>query len=224
MMSNLKELKVKARSLVDDRFLSSDNIVIGADEDTVEAVSPSLSLDDFHDLIAATMNGFSPFNTQIDGFMASRLHQALPLTPRQAGAIGVWHYLSVVEAPQLVRHRWQAKQNGLISRERFLGNFVRNTFSRLWWGAELTVKDGNDYSLTDVLFSKSQDLYEAVFGRAFSRYPPATHAFLRILGSESEDVFRLLAKNFNHILTTLVLEDLDEGQIEDLLNESLASV
>jgi hypothetical protein len=223
-MSTLKQLNTKGRALVDDGFLSSGSVVITPDEDYVEPLNPAINLDDFHELVADTIKGFSPFNTKIDSFMASRLHQALPITPRQAGAIGIWHYLSVVEAPQLVRHRWQAKQNGMISKERFLGNFVRNSFSRLWWGAELTVRDTDDYSLTDLLFSKSQDLYEAVFGRAFSRYPPATQAFLRILGAESEDVFRLSAKNFNHILTTLVLEDMDEAEIEDLLRESLANI
>jgi hypothetical protein len=80
------------------------------------------------------------------------------------------------------------------------------------------VRNG-DYTANRDLFTRLQDLYEAVFGRTFSRQPDAMCAFLKIAGPESEDVFRRAGKDLTHVLTTVVLEILGEEEIETLMKE-----
>ncbi len=106
-----------------------------------------------------------------------------------------------------------------------MGSLKRNTFARLWWGAELTVQ-GNDYSMTNRLFAEEgvQDLYEATFGRQFSYYQPALFAFIRILGGKKRETIREAAKMQSQLLTTLVLETLSQERLEERLEQIVKQV
>ena len=64
-----------------------------------------------------------------------------------------------------------------------------------------------------------QDIYEAIFGRAFAHYRPALAAFVDTLGAKPEKVIRDSAKAFGYALTTLVLETMPQESIRALLVE-----
>ena len=81
------------------------------------------------------------------------------------------------------------------------------------------MRSGDDYSRVAACF-ESQDLYEAVFGRVFSKFPPAAIAFVgAVKGHHREKVIRPVAKDLSLMLSTFVLEDLSEEQIYTLVTE-----
>jgi hypothetical protein len=63
----------------------------------------------------------------------------------------------------------------------------------------------------------NQDFFQAIFERKFGLYPPAARACLDVLRDASEDERREATKRLNHYLTTIVLENLTEGDIRELL-------
>jgi hypothetical protein len=221
-MSDMKRLTSRGRALVTPEFLAGQQTTVVPGDGHVETVEEVVPLSALDQVVKDCMTKHPAFETGMDQYAAVELHKALKMSRRLAGDLGVWHYLAVVKAPAFVRHRW-GLSNGAITENRFLGNLVKNTFARLWWGAELTVNNGN-YADTQLLFSKSQDLYEQIFGRAFCRYPGAVRAFLKVVGPEPEKVFRRAAKDFNHVLTTVVLEALGQQEIEALLKEIVAEI
>lgn len=175
--------------------------------------------------ISTIMRG-KRYSAASDSELVTVLHAALPLTRREASDRMLWAWLGVVRYPHFVAWRWApGKITGLRSAERFSGGSVRQTFARLWWAAELT-RDGGDYGLTMKMFDLGgiQDIYEAVFGRAFCQYRPALKAFVEVLGQEPQDIIRETAKEFGYVLTTLVLEALDEDSIRGLLKHITARV
>jgi len=80
------------------------------------------------------------------------------------------------------------------------------------------MREGGDYSIVPACF-EFQDLYEATFGRAFSKFPAAAKAFVRGLGKHERGVVREVAKDFNLMLSTYVLEDIGKEQMDRLLEE-----
>ena len=219
-MSSVKRLTKLGRRLVDSTFLSAQSNKVTAGEGDIEELQRVVALERFHKAVDVAISDYEKCDTTMDQELAPLIHEALPLTRREAGDTGVWHYLAVVERPDLVRHRWAPdSKTGLRARERFLGDLVRNSFARLWWGAELTFEPPADYSMTRDLFQKSTDLYEAIFGRAFPRHPAAMRAFLKEVGSAPEPVFRGVAKDLTHALTTFVLEDMKEVELASLIRD-----
>lgn len=220
-MNTLKILNPYGRALIDAAFLASEDAVVTPTDSQVSMPDRVIDLSDLSSVVRECVETFGEFDTAMDGYAAPKIHKALRLTRREAAEVGVWHYLAGVAYPEFVRHRWRP-ESGSRTEDRFLGNHVRNAFARLWWGAELTVRPHDDYDATKFVFSKSQDLYESIFGRDFSRYPQAVHAFLKVVGSEPQDVFRKTAKDFNHVLTTVLLESADQPTLEQLLAQLVA--
>src|SRR5262245_27651140 len=147
-MSTLLRLTAQGRNLVDDGFLSGTTPTVTFAEHQVEPIGREISLDRLDRVVRDCLKTYKPFDTKMDRAVAVKLHQALPLTCREASDYGIWHYLAVVHAPQFVRHRWAADNHGKITDNRFLGDLVRNAFARLWWGAQRTVQGDADYSAT----------------------------------------------------------------------------
>lgn len=225
MSSNrLRRLNARGRDLVNDDFLRGAKKSLDIKDRHVDSIDPDIDLGDFNDTVDEYINEYEEFDPDMDGEMAVDLHRALPLTRRVAGDLGVWSYLTAVERPDFVRHRWKPN-NGLISRERFLNPIKRNAFSRLWWSAEMTVDDG-DYEMTRELWSQEdgQDLFEASFGRNFSSFRPALHAFFRVVGGEDREVVREVAKKQSQMLTTVILETLSREDAAMLLEQLLDRV
>lgn len=184
-----------------------------------EVFAPDLDTTALDTLVATTMRDNERYSTGMDLAMAISLHRALPLNRRQASDRGFWKWLGVIHAPDFVAWRWAPDRNsGLRSKERFFGDRVRQTFSRLWWAAELT-RDGSDYSLTAELLNLPgfQDVYEAIFGRAFGNYRPAMAAFIKVIHGKSEKNIRKLAKELGYALTITVLETTSEAELEQIM-------
>lgn len=100
------------------------------------------------------------------------------ITPKQASNVFLWSYLSHCEYWKYTFERWSSDQMTVDSvKQRFFcytetGNrigFLRNSISRLWWGAYLTYQEDNPkpYELTKVLFSHS-DIFLQIIERNFS--------------------------------------------------------
>lgn len=160
----------------------------------------------------------------MDVEVAPQLHQALRLDRSLAAQTEIWHYLSCVLYPDFVRHRWGKAGTGAVSRERFLGSLKRNALARLWWGAELTVREGGDYSATKVLFAPGggQDLFEQFFGRRFSNHRQAALLFMDLVGPKPRRVVRTVSESFSQMLTTVVLESLTTVELRPILESLIA--
>lgn len=220
----LAKLTPAGRKLVDDRFLSGRNGDLKTADRHIEPLEVDVNCTDARDVLEDFKSHFDRYDSDMDRSLAVAFHRALPIPRSIAAQKSVWYYLSVVAFPDFVRYRWKPS-GGKVSKQRFLGPLKRNTFSRLWWGAELTVEDG-DYSMTNRFFTSGgvQDLYEATFGRNFSYYQPALFAFITVLGGKKRETIREAAKMLNQMLTTLVLETLTRKELEDRLRNIVRQV
>jgi hypothetical protein len=204
--------------LVSEEFLRDPEAGPLQGTELAEGLPIQVSLHGFHSTVSACIAQFEKDPPEGDGTLAVEIHKALAL-PRMLGMDpGVWHYLACVARPDYVWYRWGS--GGFVSRERFLGSIKRNAFARLWWCAEVMSQE-QDYTGVSACFEQ-QDLYEAVFGRAFSKFPLAARVFVEGLSNLERRVVREVAKDFNLMLSTFVLEDMAEDQIRDLIGERIA--
>jgi len=225
-MAELRRLRDHFDLGLDDSFLSTEDpksLVSCTDEYDTEIVRSDIDLVAIDNLLEQTMGNHEQDDApSSDRNTAIAFHRLLPLTRREASDKRLWAWLGIVQFPHFVAWRWGPnKDTGLRSSERFNGSAVRQAFARLWWAAELTKTDSDDYSLTEKLLGLSgfQDIYEAIFGRAFCQYRPAIKAFIETVGSEKNAVIRNSAKEFGYILTTLLLESMNEDELEKLLQD-----
>ncbi|MFI8997909.1 DUF6339 family protein [Streptomyces sp. NPDC053542] len=93
-------------------------------------------------LIDEAMRRFADQRTAADGWLAPRLHATLRLTRAEAADSRLWNHLALLVAPDYVV--WRHKGTETVSTARFSGAHYTQTFSRLWWAAEL-FRDGADY-------------------------------------------------------------------------------
>ena len=212
----LCKLTPAGRKQVDDAFLANRGRAPSFAERHYDPLEIDVGCTDAAAVLDDFQSRFERYDSDIDRDLAAAFHEALPLPRNVAAQKSVWHYLAVVVFPGFVRHRWKPKKSGKVRRKRFLGPLKLNTFSRLWWGAEMTVRPGGDYTMTDRLFRSEgvQDLYEAAFGRNFSYYRPALFAFIDVLSGKSRETIREAAKKQSQLLTTLVLETQSREAIE----------
>lgn len=202
-----------------------DDIHFNNERDS-ETVRADIDVNALDALVAQTMAEHDRFATSMDAAMAVGLHQLLPITRREAADNRMWAWLGLIRYPEFVGWRWKPGKTGLRSAERFCGGSVRQTFARLWWASELTIDEDGDYALTEKLLNLGgfQDVYEAIFGRAFCQHRPALKAFTDILGELPEKTIRDSAKEFGYLLTTMVLEDMNEEDISGALKNIAAIV
>lgn len=183
-------------------------------------LTPRRSLDPVRALLEKAMADFAPGDAQVDATLAIPLHEAVQLTRREAADRRLWAWLGLTAFPEYVAHRWPpAQKTGKRTAARFSGSRVRQTFSRLWWLVELTRSPRKSYELTNRLLSMPgfQDVYEAIFGRAFCGYYPAIEAFIKVIDGERAEVIRQTAKDFSNVLSTMVLESMSETELRALL-------
>lgn len=173
--------------------------------------------------------------SSLDSALVEPVHRALAgLTHAEAADMRVWHWLCAVAFPDFVWRRW--RQDGTPGDQdifasltdsmlrRFLGaptlvGVSRNTFARLWWTAEHL--DG-DYDLARRALAR-QDAFQAIFERLFGLHLSAARAAIRSFEGRGEAEVRRAARWLNYAAATAVLEALSEGEIADILNESLAT-
>lgn len=99
-----------------------------------------------------------------DAMLAVFLHQALPLTRREAACREFWHYLSVVLLGEYTSARFWNDKKGEVPRARYLGAWWDNSIARLWWIAELTKrpKVEDSYGLTTLVASDAETYQQVI--------------------------------------------------------------
>lgn len=211
------------RKPLPEEFLGSRNL---SDHDAVfrdadlQGLGVSSDLDALGAVIDSVMERFPQNDTGMDGALAVPLHSLLHIDRATAADMGLWVWLATTRFPAFTAHRWFNAKKLKSPADRFGVNRVRNSLSRLWWAAELTRAD-DDYSLTEEFFALpgAQDLYEALFGRAFLDSAVSPRALIKTLGRRSEQVIRETCKQLNVVLATTVLEDLQEDELGELCTE-----
>lgn len=211
----LRTLRREGRRLVTEELASG--AVSRWDEDTWRPLTDEreqpISLDELDEHLARVMRDHEPFDPAIDAALAPRLHQALPLSRRDAADLGVWRFLAVAHAPELVRHRWEHR-SWAVARTRFWAGGTRHTanaFGRLWWIAELT-RQADSYELTTRVLGKPS-LATVVFARTWSQHRPAVEAFVDVVRDESVELAERVAFELGRHLAVVPLERLDHAEL-----------
>lgn len=223
----LRRLTDDGRRLVGEQFLRGE--VELAEADLSEYVEPlpggaTANLETLDESVKRVVAEHAQFDTAMDGALARDVHECLDITRRTAGDPGLWHWLAVVRYPEFVIYRWQYNSEAAM-REKFLGagsDLYSNAIHRLWWIAELT-HDGDDYSLTDAVFA-NQTMVNKVFDRWFARYRPAVIAICDELSDEPSWVIDETTRKFNHALTNIQLEALDEAEARQMIQQIVDDV
>jgi hypothetical protein len=225
--NELYRLTEDGSRLIGEKFLRGDSSL--TQDDLNEYIEPlterqTADLNTLDGRVKAVVNNHSRYDTSIDGALAADVHRCLSMDRRTAGDPGLWHWLAVVRYPRFVRHRWEYRSETAM-REKFLGagsDLYSNALHRLWWIAELTHDDG-DYWLTDRVFD-NQTMVNKVFDRWFARYRPAVVAVCEELYDEPSWVIDEATRRFNHALTNVQLEALEEPDARELINRIVEDV
>lgn len=221
MTDELKRLTEDGQRLVGEAFLRGETSLTESDVTDHIELLPGSHTADLSSLDAAVdkaVDNHSRYDTAMDKALAKEVHQNLDITRRAAGDPGLWHWLAIVRYPHFVRHRWEYHSEAAM-REKFLGagsDLYSNAIHRLWWIAELTHSD-DDYKLTETVFS-NQTMVNKVFDRWFARYRPAVIALCDELANEPSWVIEEVTNRFNHALTNVQLEGLNEAEARALVN------
>jgi hypothetical protein len=165
--------------------------------------------------------------TRADAWLAPRLHAALRLTRREAADSRLWNFLALAVAPDYViwRHLAARSSDGrppTVAASRFRGAHYTQTFSRLWWAAEL-FRDGRDYGPV-VTACGNQDVLNTVMRLDVVDHRPTAQALIRLVGEKKVQTGRevnSLARAVNVSAGTLVYDVLAEDDEWDgsLLDE-----
>jgi hypothetical protein len=225
-MTELLEMDEGGQALISEEFLSGDA------ELTEDDLGPYLNhtgikvdLTHLDTKVDEILEEFEQGDAKIDRELASTVHRTLDLTRREAAIAGIWHYMTVLEYPELVRHRWGHVSN---VREKFLEggeDIYSNAIHRLWWIAEIT-RDGDDYSRTRAIF-EMQELANDISDRWFARHQPITYACIDVLQkSEIEDLepsnSAIVSKTTTRLrekLTVVCAEGLDYPKAVELVTQ-----
>lgn len=224
----LQRLTADGKRLIGEGFLKGEEDAIAGGEIAeyleVEPSGEQFNLIQLDQDLESIVDSYARFDTSIDAAAAPVVRKSLDMSRRVAADPGVWHFLATVRYPDFVRHRWAFTSKKAMT-EKFLGagtDIYSNALHRLWWIAELTQK-GDDYTLTKEVLS-NQTLANKVFDRWFARYEPAAKVCSERLLGEPSGVVDKATRRFNHALTNLQLEGLDEEDIERVMNRILEDI
>lgn len=152
--------------------------------------------------------------SELDSWLAPRLHYAVRLPRRIASDRGFWAWMNIDVGRRYVHERWgRLKQSAdeTVSTWHFTGkNKLRNALSRLWWGAEIA-RNGPSYEYSEAAFHSVATAKWALELR-YSWYRPATIAFVRVCegldGREplDDDSMGKLSTGINAYLSSVALE------------------
>ncbi|GAA2229058.1 hypothetical protein GCM10010232_14060 [Streptomyces amakusaensis] len=209
-----------ARALTPRVLKGYENLSFALFEETVDeplddgvrwAVAP------LRELFDEAMRRFPETPTAGDAWLAPRLHRTLRLTRAEAADTGIWNFLGLCVAPDVVRWRWGRGESGreVGQAARFSGRWDVQCFSRLWWAAEL-FRDGRNYAPAE-LACGNQDILNTVMRLEMIQHRPAAQAFLRLHGKTARtgrDV-NAAASVANAAGATLVYEALAPDELSD---------
>lgn len=151
--------------------------------------------------------------SELDGWLAPRLHSALRIPRWMAADRRLWSWLAIQVFHPYIQARWNDERERKNMEWRYVGTLTRNGVSRLWWGAELA-RNGPDYGLVPKLFRRAYTAQYALELK-YSWYRPAVLAFVRVAEGEepvSADRIKPLSKRINAYLSTLALEALGPNE------------
>ena len=152
------------------------------------------------------------------------------LTPEAADDQRLWVYLSNCYFYEYTVTRWlTTKSTKEVFSRRLLyegngrGVRTRNSISRLWWTAYLTLETSNgtdDWSLTKAIFEK-QDLQVGLLERNMGSYPNILKGFLKFYIEKKADfnstIIQQMIKELNNIGGVYNLPSLDDAKVRKLL-------
>lgn len=178
------------------------------------------------DLVKEAQRRFEGRAPHADAWMAPRLHATLRITRAEAADSAYWNYLALLVAPDYVfwRHRSKNKASGKIEAPiaRYSGYYHTQTFSRLWWMAEL-FRNGADYGPVEFSF-KYQELVNTALRSSVIDHRPTALALIRTLEQLSDhdvnaigDLITPLVKAVNAAASTIVFDVLaPDGPVDDV--------
>jgi hypothetical protein len=203
---------------LNERFMRNEqSLPESITDDFVQEIRRNIPTDELEATVESLIERTESGGNEIDRTAAPEIHKALDLTRREAADMGIWRYLSIVRCPEFVWHRWGTSGE---MRRRFIGSnqWNSNTFSRLWWAAELTHDEPRGYELTRKAFT-SQHVARSAFERLFGHHPDTATAFIEVFHDDPQEVVETAVKQFNQRLTTVRVEAIDRDRIERLLRE-----
>ena len=152
------------------------------------------------------------------------------LTPEEADDPRLWVYLSTCHFYEYTKVRWLSSSSSPKVFERRLlyegagrGVRTRNSISRLWWTAHLTVKkegDKIDWKHTKAIFDV-QDLQVGLLERNLGSYPEILRSFLNFYLKNKlqmkSTVIQLMIKELNNIGGVYFLPFIEKSNINNIL-------
>lgn len=170
-------------------------------------------------------------NAETDCQAAKELYKAYSsLSPLEASYQPFWDYLSHVDLYPVVRKRWPevfngtAKNSSAYIQEHWFGKDIMQCLSGWWWTVHMTVGDKDDFSLTDFIFDKREDLRQNLGTSTLFRHKAFTRSVLRFL-KENTDITsefqiprcRYIIQYFNRLGAIKQLTYLNERQFDAIL-------
>ncbi|MEV6353626.1 DUF6339 family protein [Streptomyces hydrogenans] len=135
------------------------------------------------ELLDEAMRRFAADRFAADGWLAPRLHATLRMTRAEAADRRLWNHLAMIVAPDYVvwRHKGAdtAEGRGIAPAARFSGIHYTQTFSRLWWAAEL-FRDGWDYRPVATA-CRIQDVLNTTMRLDVIDHRPTAQAVIRVV-------------------------------------------
>ncbi|USQ88544.1 DUF6339 family protein [Streptomyces phaeoluteigriseus] len=174
-----------ARFITDGLLSGKDNVPAIALNQTAEALpeSPRRRLRAIRDLIDDAMYIYRDDRpTQVDAWLAPRLHAVLRLTRAEAADSALWNYLALGVAPDFVVWRHLSESKKTVNARYFKGPYHKQAFARLWWSAEL-FRNGSDYEPV-VIACGNQDMLNTALRLDVVDHRPTAQALVRLLARE----------------------------------------
>lgn len=174
-----------------------------------EPTGQSFAQDVVEQLFAVGMQRFpgstDKARSQLDAFLAPRLHAALRLPRSIARDSGIWCWLATIVLWNYMDHRWHTEPED--NWWRFTSpDVLRNGIARLWWGGEL-IRSGPDYRLVPQGFA-SVRAFQNISELTYSWHRECARAFTRVL-TKNHNAGDELGPTFNAYLRTQSLEAFD---------------
>ncbi|MGW3816022.1 DUF6339 family protein [Streptomyces sp. NPDC005046] len=174
-----------ARFITDGLLSGKDNVPAIALNQAAETLSesPRRRLRAIRNLIDDAMYTYRDLKpTQVDAWLAPRLHAVLRLTRAEAADPALWNYLALGVAPDFVVWRHLAESQKTVNARYFKGPHYKQAFARLWWSAEL-FRNGPDYEPV-VIACGNQDMLNTVLRMDVIDHRPTAQALVRLLKRE----------------------------------------
>jgi len=154
------------------------------------------------------------------------------LTPLEASDERIWIGLThTVEGMKYSINRWgiTAESSKGTIKDRFFGNPMRNSISRLWWYGYISYNDGfdNPYELTELL-TKNQDIAVGIMERNFSRNRKFVQNFLKALYEwtvveknefPKTNDFRKVTKGINRISAVTLIDLIEVKDLKKIIKK-----